>query len=274
VAGRNSLIRLTSEPAGANCAAGGQRIDVGVDLNGDGSLDVSEIQATGYVCNAASTVDASAPPGSCHALKIQSTSGRVSLDATGWGLGTGNWTLEYWIKVHDEFVGQRIVQMNEAYGSNNVQSWMEDGRVSCNTYKGVTGPGNLLVWSPRIDDGQWHHIACVRAGSVGTMFVDGLTIGSGSVEVNLQTNSNVAIGKTSGYTTPGAPVLVGPVRFSSAARYTGNFTPSKRWTVDASTVAQYLVDQGFTGSLIDEAGGDNNSTAVSNIAASNDTPCN
>jgi hypothetical protein len=197
------------------------------------------------------------------------------MSAAGWGLGTGNWTLEFWIKAHADFSGDRVIAMNEGYVAHNVQALYREGRVICYTYKDVTGPGNLYVASSVITDGQWHHIACVRTGSTGTIYTDGQASASGDVEVNLQVNSNVAIGKPSGYAMyRAAPVLLGPTRFSSVARYMSNFTPAKSWTVDASTVAQYLVDQGFTGSLIDEAGGDNNSTAVSNIAASNDTPCN
>jgi hypothetical protein len=45
------LVTLTSEPAGDQCATGGQRIDLGVDANRDGLLQVGEITGTGYVCN-------------------------------------------------------------------------------------------------------------------------------------------------------------------------------------------------------------------------------
>jgi len=58
--GYTSLIKLTPEPAGSNCAAGGTRIDVGID-NGDGGgtarngiLETGEVDATSYVCNASS----------------------------------------------------------------------------------------------------------------------------------------------------------------------------------------------------------------------------
>lgn len=54
--GYNSLILVTSEPAGANCAADGSRLDVGLD-NGDGGgtagdniLQAGEIDSTSYLC--------------------------------------------------------------------------------------------------------------------------------------------------------------------------------------------------------------------------------
>ena len=48
-----SLIRTTPEPAGANCAAGGLRVQVGLDTNRDGVLQASEVTSTDYVCSVA-----------------------------------------------------------------------------------------------------------------------------------------------------------------------------------------------------------------------------
>jgi hypothetical protein len=47
-----SLLKLSD--AGANCPNGGQRIDVGRDTNGNGTLDDGEIEQTAYVCNGVS----------------------------------------------------------------------------------------------------------------------------------------------------------------------------------------------------------------------------
>jgi transcription elongation factor Elf1 len=49
--GLQTLVKTTDEPAGANCEVGGQRIDYGVDDDGDGVLDTAEIDGTRYVCN-------------------------------------------------------------------------------------------------------------------------------------------------------------------------------------------------------------------------------
>ena len=57
--GYSSLVRLTPEPAGANCAQGGQLLEVGID-NGDGGgternnvLEAGEVDSSTYVCNGA-----------------------------------------------------------------------------------------------------------------------------------------------------------------------------------------------------------------------------
>jgi len=45
------LVEVSDEPAGESCALGGQRIDAGVDANGNGSLEEMEIDSTDYVCD-------------------------------------------------------------------------------------------------------------------------------------------------------------------------------------------------------------------------------
>ena len=65
-AGAESLVVASTEPPGpTNCAAGGTRVDVGLDTNGNGILDSNEIQHTTYVCNGASTASSSSCPVAC-----------------------------------------------------------------------------------------------------------------------------------------------------------------------------------------------------------------
>jgi hypothetical protein len=52
-AGLVSLVSVTSESSGANCAYAGIKVSSGIDTNSDGSLVFSEIQSTKYVCNGA-----------------------------------------------------------------------------------------------------------------------------------------------------------------------------------------------------------------------------
>ena len=53
--GTNALIKTTSEPSGANCNNGGTKIETGLDVNGNGTLENIEINQsqTKYVCNGA-----------------------------------------------------------------------------------------------------------------------------------------------------------------------------------------------------------------------------
>ncbi len=50
-AGKDTLVSVTTEPAGSQCATGGEKIVTGVDTNSNGVLDPSEVTSTRYVCN-------------------------------------------------------------------------------------------------------------------------------------------------------------------------------------------------------------------------------
>jgi hypothetical protein len=51
--GNDSLVAVVPESPGENCTYGGQRIDVGLDADADGTLDASEVTSTAYVCDGA-----------------------------------------------------------------------------------------------------------------------------------------------------------------------------------------------------------------------------
>jgi hypothetical protein len=53
VDGKNTLVKTSTESAGANCATGGTKVEVGLDTNNNGVLDTGEINATltKYICN-------------------------------------------------------------------------------------------------------------------------------------------------------------------------------------------------------------------------------
>jgi hypothetical protein len=49
--GLNSLIQINSEPYGDICSNGGYRINSGIDINRNDTLDADEIQITEYICH-------------------------------------------------------------------------------------------------------------------------------------------------------------------------------------------------------------------------------
>jgi N-acetylneuraminic acid mutarotase len=53
-AGANALVSVSGESPGENCAAGGFRVDAGLDANRNGVLDPGEVTSTAYACNGAS----------------------------------------------------------------------------------------------------------------------------------------------------------------------------------------------------------------------------
>ncbi|MBN2724290.1 MAG: SBBP repeat-containing protein [Deltaproteobacteria bacterium] len=51
VSGSTSLVELSDEEAGENCINGGVRVSTGMDENGDGVLDTTEVSSVRFVCN-------------------------------------------------------------------------------------------------------------------------------------------------------------------------------------------------------------------------------
>jgi hypothetical protein len=49
--GLQSLINIVAEMAGDNCRYGGFKIEIGIDINSNKTLDTNEIQSTNYICN-------------------------------------------------------------------------------------------------------------------------------------------------------------------------------------------------------------------------------
>lgn len=53
-AGTSAAVAVVLEPPGANCANGGHAVQTGIDVNANGTLELSEVQHTVYVCDGAS----------------------------------------------------------------------------------------------------------------------------------------------------------------------------------------------------------------------------
>ncbi len=217
----------------------------------------------------------------CHALKLLSNSARISMYNTGFGTGQGDFTLDLWAKFHGEFEGQRLFDTNEEYLAHHIECTMApDGESRCRSYPDRCEPacepghgqGFCKFTFPKAG---WHHLAYVRASNVTSVYVDGALVATDSMTVDILAKSAVAIGKPdSGAQLGAAPALVGPLRFSNIARYSGRFTPAMSWPVDAYTVAQYLVEQPLGEALVDEAGDDNTSTSEQDVQAwDQDVPC-
>lgn len=60
--GLNALISTTNIASGAECPAGGVRIQAGKDSNGNGVLEANEVLSTAVVCNGSTGASGAAGP--------------------------------------------------------------------------------------------------------------------------------------------------------------------------------------------------------------------
>ncbi|HYO66950.1 MAG TPA: hypothetical protein VEU33_12795 [Archangium sp.] len=124
-----ALVRLDSEPAGANCAYGGTAVKTGFDSNADGKLSDSEVTTTQLVCSAANffrTKWANNQPGSSESGEI--TNLWVPVSRRVWIYKTSD-TSRIKLTVSDNF----RVGASYNYGSGWYSVRMNGSGVGCDT---------------------------------------------------------------------------------------------------------------------------------------------
>lgn len=107
-------------------------------------------------------------------------------------------------------------------------------------------------------DNAWHHVAgcrSVNGNSVTlTLYWDGTQVATApGPSSKVAAPAAVYIGGVT-YGQDGIGGVVDEVRISKSLRYTGNFTPERRFTKDADTVALYHLDDGAGTTLKDASG--------------------
>ena len=207
------------------------------------------------------------PPGP-HVVSFPVDPARVLIsDATTGDLYPSEFTYELWINF-DRIIPtltQSIFLAEGGSPTGTIRLWITSGDRLEFIVRGPGGGGYLRAQvdsaSTMVTTGVWHHIACTGDG-VGriALFYDG-------VELASDFNS-------SGYTMPGAgqelalgsgphtppPTtwrfngLIDEFRVSNRRMYFGTFTPSRRLSVETSTVALYHFDEGAGTSAMDEVG--------------------
>ena len=140
-------------------------------------------------------------------------------------IGNGNWTIEAWIYPLTTAAGERgIVSLSTLSALSgivlrqagaNLQFWV-------NGYQ-----TNIVTSTSTVSANLWSHIALVRNGSTNTVFINGSSAGSNSVDPVYGTNTTLAVGRT--YTNLDAEYFNGYIDdlriTKGVARYTSNFTP-------------------------------------------------
>ncbi|MBI2388508.1 MAG: hypothetical protein HYV09_02725 [Deltaproteobacteria bacterium] len=108
------------------------------------------------------------------------------------------------------------------------------------------------------DDGLFHHVAGCRvvSGSTATLtlYWDGALVGTASgPAAYVGTPAPVYVGGVT-YGQDGLAGVIDEIRISSTLRYSGPFTPQRRFATDSSTVALWHLDEGVGTSSADASG--------------------
>ena len=144
--GMSTLVSPTAEPAGANCATGGVRLQYGLDANGNGALDAGELNAalTRYVCNGAQgpqgvqgVQGAAGTPGAAGTAGTAGANGKSSLvlstaEAPGANCSTGGVRLQYGLDAN----GNGVLDAGEV----NATRYVCHGAQGPQGIQGIQGP--------------------------------------------------------------------------------------------------------------------------------------
>jgi hypothetical protein len=148
--GTTSLVRIENESAGANCAHGGSKISVGLDLDGSGVLDPAEIASTSYVCSGADGVDGT--NGTNGTDGTDGTDGTNGTSGTNGTNGTnGSNGLSSLIAIVDESAGAHCAVGGKKVTTgldSNANQVLDAGEVTNTDYvcNGVAGSGGGMTW--------------------------------------------------------------------------------------------------------------------------------
>lgn len=150
-------------------------------------------------------------------------------DHTDWDVGTGNFTIEMFIRWNGQGTDQgvwslfsssndRLAIHMDGSSSNKVQVIFRTGGTQ-NT--NITSSG---TWST----GTWYHLAVVRNGSTITLYKDGSSQGTSSDSTNYSvgTMTHYIGTRNPGYGFSTHNGWIDEFRFSNTARYTSGFTPT------------------------------------------------
>jgi hypothetical protein len=200
--GLNAVTLTTVEPAGANCATGGVKLEFGPDVNGNGLLDAGEIvpALTKYICNGA--VGAQGVMGPQGIPGVAGTNGlnaliTTTIEPAGANCATGGTKVETGLDANSNGIldaGEVVAAqttyvcnggVNPSYNSIGIGDYYEGGLVGY-----ILKPGD-----PGYDQNNLHgYIVALNAISVNTFGCSGIITGAtGTILGTGQSNTNLII---------------------------------------------------------------------------------
>ncbi|MDD5060968.1 MAG: LamG domain-containing protein [Candidatus Marinimicrobia bacterium] len=170
-------------------------------------------------------------------------------DSADWNFGTGDFTIDFWIKFNSISSPNDQIIINQRVNSNNTW-WVyknNTNNISVVFYIGGVAKGSYStpLWSTPTD---WHHFAFIRNGTTGEIFIDGVSSGTENTAFGINDVGDLAADLVIGAEGAGAPDSfyfngwLDEVRISKGiARWTANFTPSATPYTTADSYTKLLL---------------------------------
>jgi hypothetical protein len=191
--------------------------DSGNGHNGTAVGNANTEQATKYFGNAS--------------LELDGTGDYVTVaDSDDWDLGSGNFTVDFWLNSSDAnfYTSPFMRPSASGFASSSYGILINQG--AANGYAAFwCGDYNLgaamLVGTSSVMDGNWHHIAVVRNGNVWDLYVDGTSQANVTSSITIATSARTLyIGVDPEYAGRDLAGFIDEFRLSKGiARWTTNF---------------------------------------------------
>lgn len=208
------------------------QVNVELGKSGTAQIGMNDAAVRGLFGIASGEIEMSDGYGKSSSWSIQFPNGGsnnyvTAASSTDFGLGTGNYTLEWW---HYQTASDWVLVYDQNYGGvQGISIWIDPNQAVA-PYYGYSGqyavdstPNNVISLN------TWHHIAVVRNGSTVNIYVDGVSqLSSTILAVNLGTQSQpfsiAGLYGNASYQYDGYLAQIRLVK--GTAVYTSNFTAS------------------------------------------------
>lgn len=150
-----------------------------------------------------------------------------------------NWTVEGWFKLSSLSPVNTLFMLGNEFYNRYVIYVDTSGYVKADKYS--TGAGNFTS-SVTLSTNTWYHIAFVKNGTTGTLYINGVSRATTSTIGN-ETTGGIGFRDTIFRVGYGLNGYADEIRLSSSARYTSGFTPStSAFTSDSNTILLWHCD--------------------------------
>jgi len=175
-------------------------------------------------------------------------------------IGNSTYTLEAWIKPNGSSTGG-IIGWGNWGTTNQVNAFRMNGSAGLDNYWWAN---DLVVTTPNLADGAWHHVAATFDGSTRTIYVDGILISSDHPGGhNVPNANNIRIGTTNN--TEYFNGAIDEVRVWNIGRTQAQIQAAMKTSIapnSAGLVAYYKLDEGTGSTTTDATANGNNGTLV------------
>jgi hypothetical protein len=210
----------------------------------------------------------------CYAISLDGVDDYTSTSTSAGYSYTGNYTVETWYygdstKRSSTFAPSEISDALFVHGGccggingGNYYSLLYfDATTTSPNFRWMIDLGsNKLLANVPTTYNAWHHVAVQQSASAHQVFIDGVSVVSGSGQVLPGAGGEsfpIQLGGNQGNPGPGRWSLggkIGPTRVSSILRYAGPFMPKWGWVNDPSTIALWNLTEGAGNTTLDSSG--------------------